>query len=109
LKNRFYVGDVVYRGELHKGEHQPALDLELSEAVQQRLQDGAVARSKIRRSSASLLVGKMFDDRNNPMTPTHAKKQSVRYRYYVSHALLRVGRTKLESSRAYPPRMPNSS
>jgi site-specific DNA recombinase len=30
----------------------------------------------------------MFDDRNNPMTPTHANKQGVRYRYYVTHALL---------------------
>ena len=37
LKNRFYVGEVVYRGEVHKGEHEPILDLDLFEAVQQRL------------------------------------------------------------------------
>jgi site-specific DNA recombinase len=30
----------------------------------------------------------MFDDRNNPMTPTHANKEGVRHRYYVAHALL---------------------
>ena len=26
LKNRFYIGDVVYRGEVHRGEHAPILD-----------------------------------------------------------------------------------
>ena len=88
LKNRFYVGEVVYRGEVRKSEHEAILDLDLFEAVQQRLRDGAVERSKVRLSSPSLLVGKLFDDRNNPMTPTHANKQGVRYRYYVSHALL---------------------
>jgi site-specific DNA recombinase len=32
LKNRFYVGEVVYRGEGHKGEHEPILDLDLFDA-----------------------------------------------------------------------------
>ena len=26
LKNRFYIGEVAYRGEIHPGEHQPILD-----------------------------------------------------------------------------------
>src|SRR5712672_1019425 len=26
LKNRFYIGEVVYRGEAHRGEHEPILD-----------------------------------------------------------------------------------
>ena len=34
--NRFYVGDVVYKGEVHKGEHASILDRELFEAVQAR-------------------------------------------------------------------------
>ena len=45
-------------------------------------------QSAIRSSSASLLAGRIFDDRANPMTPTHADKKGVRYRYDVSHALL---------------------
>ena len=28
LKNRFYVGEIAYRGEIHKGEHEPILDRE---------------------------------------------------------------------------------
>jgi hypothetical protein len=34
LKNRFYVGEVVYRGENHRGEHEPIVDGDLFEAVQ---------------------------------------------------------------------------
>ena len=37
LKNRFYVGEVVYKGEVHKGEHEPILDRDLFEAVQEKL------------------------------------------------------------------------
>jgi len=33
-------------------------------------------------------MGRMFDDRGNRMTPSHSNKDGVRYRYYVSHALL---------------------
>jgi hypothetical protein len=33
-------------------------------------------------------MGLIFDDRGNPMSPSHANKKGVRYRYYVSHALL---------------------
>ena len=32
-------------------------------------------------------MGKLFDDRGNPMTPTYAIKKGVRYRYYVSCVL----------------------
>jgi site-specific DNA recombinase len=97
LKNRFYVGEIVYRGEVHKGEHPPIVDLDLFEAVQQRLRDQRIKRSKLRHSSPALLVGKIFDDQDNPMTPTHANKRGVRYRYYVSHALLQGRRDEAGS------------
>ena len=34
LKNRFYLGEVLYRGEVHRGEHEPILGRDLFEAVQ---------------------------------------------------------------------------
>jgi site-specific DNA recombinase len=37
LKNRFYIGEVVYRGEVHRGEHEPILDSTLFETVQAKL------------------------------------------------------------------------
>ena len=88
LKNRFYVGEVVYKGEVHKGEHEPILDRDLFEAVQEKLAEQAVARKLSRSPSPSMLTGLIFDDRGNPMSPSHANKKGVRYRYYVSHALL---------------------
>jgi len=88
LKNRFYIGEVVYRGEVHTGEHEPILDRELFEAVQAKLAANAVARKVRLRGSASILTGRIYDDRGNRMSPTHSNKLGVRYRYYVSHAIL---------------------
>jgi hypothetical protein len=35
--------------------------------------------------------------RGNPMSPSHANKKGVRYRYYVSHALLQNRKAKAGS------------
>jgi site-specific DNA recombinase len=40
------------------------------------------------RGSPALLTGRLFDNRGNRMTPTHANKGGARYRYYVSQAVL---------------------
>jgi site-specific DNA recombinase len=88
LKNRFYIGDVVYRGETFSGEHPSILDRDLFDAVQAQLADQTVRRMTARTSSPAILTGLIFDDRDHPMSPSHANKNGVRYRYYVSHALL---------------------
>jgi hypothetical protein len=88
LKNRFYVGEVAYRGEVHKGEHPAIVDREVFDRVQAMLSERTVARTLKRGNSPHLLTGLIFDDRGNPMSPTHANKKGVRYRYYTSHALL---------------------
>jgi len=94
LKNRFYIGEVVYRGEVHRGEQEPIVGRGLFEAVQSQLAANAVARRVRLKGSAALLTGRIFDDRGNRMSPTHANKRGVRYRYYVSHALLQKQNTK---------------
>ncbi len=88
LKNRFYIGEIVYRGETHRGEHEPILDRGLFEAVQARLAEGVVQQKLARSKSPAILTGLFFDDRGNRMSPSHANKKGVRYRYYVSQALL---------------------
>jgi hypothetical protein len=45
LKNRFYVGEVAYRGEVHKGEHPAILDREVFDRVQAMLSERTVART----------------------------------------------------------------
>ncbi|MGA7322917.1 MAG: recombinase family protein, partial [Rhodomicrobium sp.] len=88
LKNRIYIGEGVYRGEVHLGEHEPIASRGLFEAVQAQLAANAVARRVRLKGSAAILTGRIFDDRSNRMSPTHANKRGVRYRYYISHALL---------------------
>src|SRR5450755_4162398 len=88
LKNRFYIGEVVYRGEVNRGEHEPILDRELFEAVQAKLAANAVTRQVRLKGSPAILTGLIFDDRGNRMSPSHSNKLGVRYRYYVSHAIL---------------------
>jgi site-specific DNA recombinase len=88
LKNRFYIGEVVYRGEVHRGEHDPILEPALFDAVQGKLAAQAVARRCRLRGSPALLSGRLFDERGNRMSPTHTNKGGARYRYYVSQAVL---------------------
>lgn len=33
-------------------------------------------------------MGRLYDDRGNRMSPTHARKGGVKYRYYLSSALI---------------------
>ena len=109
LKNRFYVGEVIYRGEVHRGEHEPILTRDLFEAVQAKRATNAVARQVTLRGSVALLAGRLFDDRGNRMSPTHANKRGVRYRYYVSHAILQNRKTEAGSIARVPaPEIENS-
>jgi site-specific DNA recombinase len=88
LRNRFYIGEVVYWGETHAGEHASIIDRPTFEAVQAKLADNARTRRMRLDDSPAILMGRIFDDRGNRMTPSHSNKDGVRYRYYVSHVLL---------------------
>ena len=57
-------------------------------AIQAKLAEGASKRMAARAESPAILMGLIFDDRGNPMSPSHSNKKGVRYRYYISHALL---------------------
>jgi DNA invertase Pin-like site-specific DNA recombinase len=89
LRNRFHIGEVVYRGEAFRGDHEPILDPALFAAVQAKLASQAVERRCRVRGSSALLTGRLFDERGRRMTPTHSNKKGVRYSYYVSQAALR--------------------
>jgi site-specific DNA recombinase len=87
LRSRCYLGEVVYRGRAYQGEHPAIVAPELFAAVQERLAQQHHGFVRARAGSQALLLGRMFDDRGNRMSPTHPNKQGVRYRYYVSCAL----------------------
>jgi DNA invertase Pin-like site-specific DNA recombinase len=88
LRNRFYLGEVVFRGQICPGEHPPILDRDLFEAVQRRLAEQRNGYRAARARPEALLMGRIFDDRGNRMSPSHSRKGDARHGYYVSSALI---------------------
>jgi site-specific DNA recombinase len=88
LGNHFYIGEVKYKNEILPGEQPPILDRALFEAVRQKALAQWSHRTLARSKSNQPLAGLLFDDAGHPMVPTHATKAGVRYRYYVSRAVL---------------------
>src|SRR2546425_2788453 len=85
LKNRFYIGEVVYRGEVHRGDHAPILDRPLFEAVQAKLAVQTVAgRGRARGPPAPLSLCPFFD-RGPPLHPNHNHKGGGRLPSFVFH------------------------
>ena len=87
LKNRTYVGEINHRGKIYAGEHEPLLDRPVFDAVQTKLDCNRVAGRTTGSSNAALL-GVIFDDRGNVMSPSHSQKGPRRYYYYVSRAFI---------------------
>jgi DNA invertase Pin-like site-specific DNA recombinase len=88
LRNRFYIGEVAFKGETLKGEQPAILDRDLFDAVQDKLDRQAQSQTSRQSRSEALLLGRIFDNAGNRMTPTHTRKRGVKYRYYLSSALL---------------------
>jgi site-specific DNA recombinase len=59
LRNRFYIGQVVYKGNICPGEQPPILDRTLFEAVQAKLCEQRTSHRATRESSESLLLGRI--------------------------------------------------
>ena len=89
LRNRFYIGEVLYKGEICPGPQPPLIERELFDAVQAQLTEQRSHYVTTRTKSDAPLRGILFDNAGNPMVRTHATKQGVRYRYYVSRPYLR--------------------
>jgi DNA invertase Pin-like site-specific DNA recombinase len=88
LRNRFYIGEVPFKGEILPGEQLPILDRGMFDAVQAKLTEQLTNHIKARVNSEALLMGRIIDDRGNPMRTSHALKAGIKYRYYVSSALV---------------------
>jgi site-specific DNA recombinase len=102
LHNRCYVGETIHRGQVYPGEHQAILDRDLFEAVQRRLGEQRASRATGRADSEAMLLGRIFDDRGNRMTPSHCRKTGTKYRYYTSAALTQ-GQSELAGSMSRVP------
>lgn len=87
LQNKAYIGKIVHKKNIYEGLQKPIIDLDIFEKTQNLLAQNALNRKNATNAqSGSLLKGKLFDDKNNYMSPTHSTKNGKRYRYYVSQA-----------------------
>ena len=102
LRNRFYIGEVVFKGEVFPGEQPAILDRDLFDAVQAKLNDQMNNHRAARAKSDSLLIGRIYDDRGNRMSPSHARKGGIKYRYYLSSPLLHGQPGRVGSVRRVP-------
>jgi DNA invertase Pin-like site-specific DNA recombinase len=85
LGNQLYRGVVVHKGEAHPGEHVAIVDDELWIAVQEKLTSNRIERRhQANANEVSLLAGMIRDGEGRRMTPSHASRGDVRYRYYNS-------------------------
>lgn len=87
LQNKAYIGKIVHKKNIYEGLQKPIIDLDIFEKTQNLMAQNALNRKNATNAqSGSLLKGKLFDDKNNYMSPTHSTKKGKRYRYYVSQA-----------------------
>ena len=77
LRNRFYIGEVNYKGQIYPGEQPPILDRDLFDRVQTMLTDQRSHQTRTRTSFSHLLTGLIFDDAGHRMAPTQAHARSI--------------------------------
>ena len=95
LKNPLYIGKVAHKGHIYEGQHTAILDNKTWQQVQEQLTTNRNQRNTRQNArDPSLLAGLLFDDNGNPMSPTHTRKGSRRYRYYISQAILKFRETE---------------
>jgi DNA invertase Pin-like site-specific DNA recombinase len=88
LSNPIYVGRLGRREPVHTGLHAAIIDTPTWDRVQRRLAEQTRSAKRSREHSNALLLGKLFDDRGNRMSPSAAAKGGRRWRYYISQAVL---------------------
>ncbi len=104
LTNPIYAGRIRHKTDIHPGLHPPIIDPQDWEALQQKLiQVASVQRGKqtngVRhgQQTKSKLIGKIFDEIGDRLTPSHTKtSKGKRLRYYVSRRLT-IGHRKHET------------
>ena len=87
LSNPTYIARIDHGGRSHKANFPAIIDQAQWDKVQATLAANINGVRSPAPTEASLLAGKLVDDRGTPMVAVHACKGKVRYRYYVSRNL----------------------
>ena len=100
LSNPIYAGRIPHKGKVFEGQHPAIIEPKRWQRVQAQLQANS-ARSRgqgARKTDPSPLLGKLFDEDGERLSPSHSKKRGRRYRYYISHGYVSGRKDDLKGS-----------
>lgn len=98
LTNPIYAGRIRHKSNVYPGQHPALIEPAHWDALQDQLMGNSVTnrsgkergRGRGGRKQVSLLIGKLFDETGDRLTPSHTKSsKGHRLRYYVSNRLIR--------------------
>ncbi|MBF0339874.1 MAG: recombinase family protein [Magnetococcales bacterium] len=94
LKNRYFIGEIAYHGEVYHGEHEAVIDRDLWEQVQAIMEgNNRFDPDRLRLQTPALLKGIIRCRHcDRAMRPTFTRKIGRLYRYYVCHGADKHGR-----------------
>jgi len=106
LANPIYIGKLRHRQNIYDGEHQPIIEVDQYNQVQERLAaQAATPRGSCAHPDAQLLTGLLYDDTGDRMSPTHAIARGKRFHYYISSRIKGARRTDSTAWRIPAPAM----
>ena len=94
LINPIYIGKIRHKSEVYEGLHAAIIEQEQFDRVQEQLQAKSVIKrgKHPSRGPSAYLVGKVYDETGDRLTPSRSKKSSGRViRYYYSNRLISGG------------------
>jgi len=92
LNNRVYIGEAVHKGTGYPGEHKAIIEREIWDRVHAILTESPRKRAaNTRADTPALLKGLLYGPDGAAFSPTHTRKSSRLYRYYVSQTVLKHG------------------
>ena len=91
FRNPLYIGQIRHKDKTYPGQH-PAI---IGQGLWDRVQDKLTRASQRKRGKTNqetespfALVGKVFDETGDRLTPSHTMKGRKKYKYYVSNRLI---------------------
>jgi DNA invertase Pin-like site-specific DNA recombinase len=110
LTNPIYAGRIRHKALVYPGQHAALINPDVWGQLQEQLKASAVKRRMGNKQNdangkkqVSLLIGKVFDETGDSLTPSHTKTaKGRRLRYYVSHRLIRSPEQKNPSGWRLP-------
>lgn len=94
LTNPIYIGKIRHKTDIYEGQHTAIIDQGMWDEVQAALQTAALRKrgvTPLRSNHPAWLLGKMFDETGDHLTPSHTSSKGLTRHYYISNRLIKIG------------------